>query len=158
YHLWLSPDEKRFIADRPDPQTSTYDLWLYDISGDNPQRFTDNPASEFNPVWEPNGSRIVWTSDRDVFPNLYQKSASLTGEEAPMWKSDYGKSATDWSRDGRFIIYRQLDPKTKWDLWVLPVNESDEVFPVARTEANEIAGTISPDGRWLAYASNDSGR
>jgi Tol biopolymer transport system component len=158
YHHWLSPDEKRFIADRPDPQTSTYDLWLYDISGSNEQRFTSDPASDFNPVWEPNGSRIVWTSDRDAIPNLYQKAASGAGEETLLLKSEYAKSPSDWSWDGRFIIYRQLDPRTKFDLWVLPANKSDKEFPVVRTVANEIAGTLSPDGRWLAYASDVSGR
>jgi hypothetical protein len=75
-------------------------------------------------------------------------------------KSDYGKIPTDWSRDGRFIIYRQNESKTKWDVWFLPVTGSGEAkpFPVVRTEASEIAGTLSPDGRWLAYASDVSGR
>jgi dipeptidyl aminopeptidase/acylaminoacyl peptidase len=75
-------------------------------------------------------------------------------------KSDYTKLPTDWSRDGRFIIYTQLDPKTKMDVWVLPVTGSGEAkpFPVVRTEAKETAGRLSPDGRWLAYASDVSGR
>jgi hypothetical protein len=73
-------------------------------------------------------------------------------------KSDYLNFPTDWSWDGRFIIYRQLDPKTKWDVWVLPVTGGGEAFPAVQTEANEIAGSLSPDGRWLAYASDVSGR
>ena len=77
-----------------------------------------------------------------------------------LWKSDYHKLPTDWSRDGRFIIYHQTDPKTKWDVWVLPAPGSGEAKPqpVVQTEANENAGTLSPDGRWLAYASDESGR
>ena len=92
--------------------------------------------------------------------NLYQKAASGAGEETLLLKSDYPKFPTDWSRDGRFIIYRQTDPKTKSDVWVLPEPGSGEAkpFPVVRTEANETAGTLSPDGRWLAYASDVSGR
>ena len=161
YQHWLSPDEKRFIADRLDPQTSTSDLWLYDVSGGNAQRFTFDPANDFNPVWSPDGSRIVWASNRDGgISNLYQKAASGAGEETLLLKSDYPKFPTDWSRDGRFIIYHQIDPKTKRDVWVLPVTGSGEAkpFPVLRTEANETAGTLSPDGRWLAYASDESGR
>jgi roadblock/LC7 domain-containing protein len=73
-------------------------------------------------------------------------------------KSDSPLYPTDWSRDGRFIIYRQDDPKTKSDVWVLPMTGSAEAKPVVRTEANEITGTFSPDGRWLAYASDVSGR
>ena len=159
YQHWLSPDEKRFIADRNDPQTSTSDLWLYDVSGGNPTRFTFDPASDFNPVWSPDGSRIVWNSNRDGVPNLYQKAANLAGEETLLWKSDQPKIPTDWSRDGRYVIYHQRDPKTKLDVWVLPMTGSSEApFPVVNTEANDTAGTLSPDGRWLAYASDVSGR
>src|SRR5262249_61568351 len=75
----LSPDEKHFIADQTDPQTGTYDLWIYDVSGSNPQRFTFNPANDFNPVWSPDGGRIVWASTRDGVQNLYQKA--VTGAE-----------------------------------------------------------------------------
>src|SRR5215510_4812218 len=157
---WLSPDEKRFIADRPDPQTDTNDLWLCDVSGGNPHRFTFDPENDLYPVWSPEGSRIVWASTRDGGSyNLYQKAASRAGEETLLWKSDYNKIPTDWSRDGRFIIYYQTDPKTKRDIWVLPAPGSgDPPFPVVQTEANETAGTLSPDGRWLAYASDETGR
>src|SRR5262249_41994565 len=114
YNPWLSPDEKRFIADRLDPRTGAYDLWLYDISGGNIQRFTSDPAGDMSPVWAPDGSRIVWASNRDGgVLNLYQKAASLAGEETLLLKSDYNNYPTDWSRDGRFIIYNQTDPKTK---------------------------------------------
>jgi len=159
-HPSLSTDGKRFIADRFDPQTSTYDLWICDVSGDNPQRFSFDPANDFCPVWSPDGSNIVWASNRDGgIANLYQKAANLAGEETMLLKPDYNKIPTDWSRDRRFIIYYKLDPKTKADVWVLPAPESGEAkpFPVVQTEANEIAGTISPDGRWLAYASDVSG-
>jgi Tol biopolymer transport system component len=159
---WLSPDEERFIADRADLQTGTFDLWLYDVSGGKPpQRFTSDPASDFCPVWSPDGSRIVWASNRDsVITNLYQKAANLAGEESLLWKSNYSKIPTDWSRDGRFIIYHQSDPKTKFDVWVLPATGSGEAKPflVVQMDADEVAGTLSPDGRWLAYASDASGR
>src|SRR5262249_5652692 len=139
---WLSPDEKRFIAAPTDPRTSTHDLWLYDISGGNAQRFTDDPANDQSPIWSPDGNRIVWGSARDGVSNLYQKAASGDGEDMLLLKSDYDKFPTDWSRDGRFIIYRQYEPKTKRDVWVLPMTGSDQgkPFPVAQTEANEIAG------------------
>src|SRR5262245_12022346 len=88
FQLWLSPDEKRFIADRIDTRTTlTTDLWLDDASGGKAQRFTTDPANDFNPVWSPDGGRIVWASSRDsgIF-NLYQKAASLAGEETLLWK------------------------------------------------------------------------
>jgi Tol biopolymer transport system component len=160
-HPWLSPDEKRFIADRVDPQTFTSDLWLCDIPGGNAARFNLDPAQDFTPVWAPDGSRIVWASTRDSgVANIYQKAASLAGEETLLLKSDYPKLLSDWSRDGRFIIYHEIDPKTKADIWILPAPGSGETkpFPAVRTDAIETAGTLSPDGRWLAYASDVSGR
>src|SRR5262245_24709991 len=161
FQHWLSPDEKRFIAERPYAAFRTSDLWLYDISGGSSARFTFDPATDISPVWSPDGSRIVWSSSRDGVLNLYQKAASLDGEETLLWKSDHPKYPTDWSRDGRFIIYRQDDPKTKSDLWFLPVTGSGEAkppFPVIQMDANEITGTLSPDGRWLSYASDVSGQ
>jgi serine/threonine protein kinase len=159
-HPWLSPDEKRFIADRPDPRTRTYDLWLCDISGSNETRFTLDPGIDAGPVWAPNGNSIVWASNRGGGPRLYQKAASGAGEETLLLRSDYPQVPTDWSRDGRFIIYRENHPKTKWDVWVLPMTGSDKGKPFLAlgTEASETAGTLSPDGRWLAYASNVSGQ
>jgi len=162
YQPWLSPDEKHFIADRHDPLTGTQDLWLYDVSGSNsPQRFTFDPANDHSPVWSPDGSRIVWVSTRDGgILNLYQWAASRAGAETLLLKTDYTKLPTDWSRDGRYIIYYQTDSKTKRDIWVLPSPGSgkEKPFPVVWTEANETAGTLSPDGRWLAYASDETGR
>jgi hypothetical protein len=158
---WLSPDEKHFVADRLDPQTSTRDLWLYDVFGGGAARFTFDPAPDFCPLWSPDGRRIIWASNRGgVFANLYQKPANGAGEETLLMKSDRAKLPTDWSCDGRFIIYRQSGGRTKSDVWVLPVrgSEAGTPFPVVQTEANETAGALSPDGRWLAYASDASGR
>src|SRR5262249_12768931 len=104
---------------------------------------------------------IIWASNRGgVFANLYQKPSNGAGEETLLMKSDRAKLPTDWSCDGRFIIYRQSGGKTKSDVWVLPVrgSEAGTPFPVVQTEANETAGALSPDGRWLAYASDASGR
>src|SRR5262249_34834937 len=161
YAPWLSPDEKHFIASRPDYQRFNTDLWLCDVSGRNDKRFTFDPATDVSPVWSPNRSHIVWSSTRGgSVGNLYQKSASLDGEDTLWWKSDYFKLPTDWSQDGRFIIYHQRDPKTKGDVWALPMTGSGEKkpFAVVNTDANETGGTLTPDGRWLAYVSNESGR
>jgi len=157
---WLSADEKRFIADLIDPQFRTSELYLYGVSGGDHTRFTFNPATDFAPVWAPDGNSIVWASSRNGVSGLFQKAANLEGEETLLLQSDQPIFPTDWSRDGRFIIYRKVDPKTKLDVWALPTPGSDksEPFSVIRTDDSETAGTLSPDGRWIAYASDASGK
>ncbi|HWX42062.1 MAG TPA: protein kinase [Blastocatellia bacterium] len=165
FQHWLSPDEKRFIADRVDPQTGTYDLWQYDVSGGNAARFTFDPQNDFNPVWSPDGSRIVWASTLGGTANLYVKAANLAGEPVLLLKTDNSKIPTDWSLDGRFIIYSELDQKTKSDVWALPMTNGASMttgsaakpFVVVQTEGNDGEGRLSPDGRWLAYVSDVSG-
>src|SRR5262249_42497097 len=160
FQIFLSPDEKRFIGDRIDLQNGTYDLWIYDESGGNATRFTFDPHHDFCPVWSPDGTKIVWAKSEDGTSNLYEKAANLAGDEAPLLKSDVVKFPTDWSRDGRYIIYFVLDPTNKADLWALELNQNGEPrsFPLVRTEGNDGSGAVSPNGKWLAYASDMSGR
>jgi Tol biopolymer transport system component len=160
FQPWLSPDGKRFISDQHDLQIGTYDLWMYDLEDGNAARFTFDPQHVYNPVWSPDGSRIAWALSQDGRGNLYQKAANLAGDKTPLLNSDPTKFPTDWSQDGRYIIYSQIGSKTKSDVWFLPVAAEGEAkpFPVLQTEANESAGTLSPDGRWLAYSSDVSGR
>jgi serine/threonine protein kinase/Tol biopolymer transport system component len=166
---WLSPDEKHFLADRTDPQTGTFDLWLCDVGDGSAARFTFDPASDLAPVWSPDGKRIVWASAREGALNLYQKAASGAGQDTLLLESGYNKVPSDWSRDGRFILYHETNPKTKNDVWVLPVAESvaapggassgePKPFPFLQTEADEFGATMSPNGRWVAYVSDESGR
>jgi Tol biopolymer transport system component len=159
--LRLSPDEKRFVADRIDLQTGNTDLWLSDVTGGNVVRFTFDPAEDIYPIWSPDGGRIVWTSRQIEGRQLYQKAASGAGQDELLLKSDYQKLPNDWSQDGRFIIYQQLGPKTRYDVWVLPVGPTtgkQEPFPFVQTEAWESGARLSPNGQWLAYASDESGR
>jgi serine/threonine protein kinase/Tol biopolymer transport system component len=159
--LRLSPDDQRFIVTRFDFKTGGSDLWMSDATGGNVTRFTFDAANDSFPIWSPDGSRIVWASNQEGPVHLYQKAASGSGQEALLFKSDHYKFPADWSRDGRFIIYRELNPQTKYDVWVLPVGPlsgDQKPFPFLQTEANETATVLSPDGQWMAYSSDESGR
>lgn len=155
--LWLSPDERQVAADRSDPQTGTMDIWLFDLSRGIPSRFTTDPAGDTNPIWSPDGSRIVWSSSREGVRNLYQKSAGGGGNDEVLFKSSEDKIPNDWSSDGQLIVYQTSNPKTKWDLWVLPMSGDRQPHPILQTEFNEHQAQFSPDGKWIIYTSDESG-
>jgi Tol biopolymer transport system component len=159
----ISPDGGTVAEERSDPHFGTYDLWLHDLARGAASRFTFDPKTDFLPVWSPDGSRIAFGSNRDGPVNLYQKAASGAEEEDVLLQSPQNKRPTDWSRDGRFLIFDKVDSKTKLDIWVLPLSVGrspvpGKPFPFLRTEFNEQDAKLSPDGRWLVYVSDETGR
>src|SRR5262245_22905121 len=115
----LSPDGKRIAVDGPDAQGNR-DISLIDLNG-NLTRFTFDPGTDLFPVWSPDGNHIVFSSDQDGPRNLYQKNATGAGKEELLLKTDTNKIPMDWSADGKYILFTVNDPKTKIDLWVLPL-------------------------------------
>ncbi len=115
----LSPDNKRVVASRLDNQSGATDLWLIDQQRET--RFTFDPANDSSPVWSPDGVQVAFNSSRSGVFDIYTKSASGAGNEEVILKSTNAKGSTDWSPDGRFILYTELDPKTNADLWILPL-------------------------------------
>ena len=155
--LSLSFDEKRLAFSRVDPDTGNSDIWLMDLASGSPSRFTFETAVDFAPIWSPDGQRIVFASLREGAPNLFQKMANGSGQEESLYKSPLAKLPSDWSADGRFVICGTVDPKTRWDLWVLSVADQKwETF--LQTPANESRAVFSPNGRWVAYESDESGK
>jgi Tol biopolymer transport system component len=154
---WLSPDESRVTFTSGAPQGGDTDIWLMDLARSTPTRFTFDPSPEFSPVWSPDGRRILFVSLRDGHGNLYQRAASGGGADEVLVKSDFLKTPNDWSADGKFILYQELNPKTAHDLWVFPLVGEQKQFPFLQTQFDERQGRFSPDGRWISYASNESG-
>ena len=102
--------------------------------------------------------RVVFSSDRSGVFDLYQQSMTNPEGAELLLATPQNKSVTDWSRDGRFILFRNVDPATSHDLWALPLEGNKTPFPVVRTRFTESYGQFSPDGNWIAYQSDDSGR
>jgi len=150
----LSPDQNRLVVELMDPQTLSPDLWLFDLVRGSSSRFTFDPANDAFPVWSPDGTRIAFGSVRDGIMNLYQKLSSGAGEEDPLLQSGEAKYPTDWSPDGRFLLYTT----TGGDVWLLPLSGDRKPVPFLRTPFFEGWARFSPDGRWIAYQSNASGR
>jgi serine/threonine protein kinase len=153
----LSPDEKRAAIVRDDPQTGNRDIWIVELARGTSLRLASDDGWDWYPVWSPDGSRIVFASNRDGVHNLYHKPASGTGSDEELCQSRDWKYPSDWSADGQSIVYQVAATKTHSDLWVLPLSGERKPFPFLQTEFSEEHPQFSPDGRWLAYTSNESG-
>jgi Tol biopolymer transport system component len=152
----LSPDGHRVALSRT--LNGGTGIWLLDLGRGVLSRFTFATAVDTQPIWSPDGRRIAFASNRTGVLDLYEKSASGVGSEQLLLATDQGKVPNDWSPDGRFLLYRSFDPKTGWDLWALPFGGDRKPIPVVQTNFEERDGQFSPDGRWVAYQSNESGR
>ncbi|HYL34857.1 MAG TPA: protein kinase [Bryobacteraceae bacterium] len=155
----ISPDEKSIVFRRQ--PASGADLWLRDLARGAESRFTTDPSINFAPFWSPRGDRIVFSSNRGSgVISLYQKAASGTGPDELLLAGSNGKFPTQWSRDGRLVVFSEVNPKTRLDIWVLPMDGAAQRKPFAflHSEFNELYGQLSPDSRWMAYTSDESGQ
>jgi Tol biopolymer transport system component len=133
------------------------DVWILEKSGAF-SRLTEDPADDVAPVWSPDGSRIVFNSNRKGPHDLYERSVTTGGSEKLLLSTPQPKVATDWSRDGKYLLFTTEDPRTAADIWALPMDEKREPFAIVQTNSDEEGGQFSPDGRWIAYQSDRSGR
>jgi len=158
-HPRLSHDGRRVAVVVADPQTANTDIWIYDLSRRVSTRFTFVPAVNLAPIWSPDDSRIVFASNRKGLHDLYQKAASGAGNDELLLSSAIASMPLDWSREGGLIAFRSVDmkPKTGGDIGVFSVADR-KMTPFLSTPFNEGQSQFSPDGRWMAYASDESGR
>ncbi len=159
-HLALSRDGTRIAVQRADPVTQASDLWLIQTDRGTETRLTATRGILGGlPVWSPDGSRLLFFSGPGP-PNLFVKSAGESGGEQRLFRSNYVNYGTDWSRDGKFVVFSIFDPKSGWDLMYVPMLDREEDRKPQRylvTEFDEEFGRVSPDGRWLAYTSDEVG-
>jgi Tol biopolymer transport system component len=155
--LALSPDGARAVASRLDRPNGNRALWLFDFSRGTSTRFTFSSSGADYPIWSADGNRIILMSNPSGVSDLYQKPSNGSKDEELLLKSSEDKFPSSLSRDGRFLLYYSSDPKTKYDLWVLPLEGDRKQFPFLRTEFNELDGHFSPDGNWVTYGSDESG-
>jgi eukaryotic-like serine/threonine-protein kinase len=153
----LSGDEKRVAFDRS-VEGAQSDIWVLDLIRGVPSLLTLDPACDNLPIWSPDGLRVLFASNRNDSFDLYLKAATGAGQEEDLVKlgtpSGWG---TDWSRDGRFILYQMPGDKTGQDLWIAPQPGDRKPYPYLNGQFDEAEGTFSPDGHWIAYVSNESG-
>jgi Tol biopolymer transport system component len=156
--LALSPDGMRLAVTKERGGADASNIWLLDLSrGGAISRFTFGSLTDRGPVWSPAGNRIIFSANRDGFYDLYQKPANGGKDEEVLLKSSDDKVATSWSRDGRFLLYTAVHPKTRSDIWVLPLGGDRKPIPFLITEFKERQARFSPEGNWVAYTSDESG-
>ncbi len=149
----LSPDGRRAAVFRL--VEGNTDIWLVDETG--PSRFTFDAAVDRYPIWSPDGNWIVFDSNRTGRRNLYRKATTGASEEELLLASTQDNAATEWSPDGRFLLFRRTDPTTGTDIWKLPLLGGGKPEAFIQSPADERTASFSPDGRWVAYQSNASG-
>jgi Tol biopolymer transport system component len=151
----LTPDGRRVGVSRS--VQGNFDVWLIEIARGLLSRFTFDAGNDANPVWSPDGIRVIFQSGRNGRWDLFEKPASGAVDEQPLLVTPQDKVPLDWSPDGRVLLYASQDPKTGSDLWALPLAGKGKPFPVVQTSADEREGQFSPDGRWVSYVSNETG-
>jgi eukaryotic-like serine/threonine-protein kinase len=157
----LSPDGRQIALFRE--VSGNIDVWLIDTARGVPARFTFDSADDVDPLWSRDGRRIAFSSNRSGVHDLYVRPAAGTaGSETLLLQSPQPKGASDWSPDGRVLLYRSIDPKQGFDIMALRLDSDGklqgEPEAVVRTEFDEHGGQFSPDGKWIAYVSIKSGR
>ncbi len=150
----LSPDGQRALFQI---SGSDDDVWMLDLSRDIPTRITFGTENQA-PVWAGDGRRFAWASDRSGQFNLYLSSLDDPSKVERLTTSDHRHTPGSFSPDGARLVYAEDDSTTLGDIWVLPLEGERKPQPVIRTRFDERLPALSPDGRWLAYLSDETGR
>jgi serine/threonine protein kinase len=163
----LSRDGQTLAVSLVDPKAWNPDIWLIDLVRGGPSRFTFGSALNAAPVWSPDGARIVFRTNRNGMTEWYAKSAGGGGNEEAVLTNETQHAAgidspnlvcSDWSPDGRYVIGSVPQQSTGDDLWLIPLGGDKKPFKFLGPPSDQIHGNFSPDGRFVAYTSNESGR
>jgi Tol biopolymer transport system component len=158
YYPAISPDGRRVAAEAW--QQDNLDIWISDTARGARTRVTSHPAIDVVPVWSPDADEVAFSSYRFGNTDIFIRRADAGADEVRLTSAPEDERASDWSRDGQYILYSLLHAKNGTDLWYLKRNAGGawEPHPFLETSFNEQSAKLSPDGRYVAYLSDESGR
>ena len=149
----VSPDGTRLVVGIADP--ANIDVWVYDLTRATPRRLTFDDAADTDPLWTPNGERVVFRSDREG-GGLFWRAADGTGPVERLTSSPHRQRPYAWARGGQLLVFHE--DAASADLWVLSLEGEREPELLIQAPFDQRRAAVSPDGRWLAYMSNESGQ
>ena len=157
--LWprLSPDGRRLAVQIADPSSSSGDLWVYDLVRDVRTRLTFGPASNYYPTWSPDGAEIAYASDRTRGAQAYRKAANGAGKEERLLESALNDFPGSWSPDGRLLALERQGAQGNFNVWILPLSGDRKPQQFLESPFQTVQPQFSPNGKWLAYTSTESG-
>jgi eukaryotic-like serine/threonine-protein kinase len=153
----ISPSGRQVAVECVDVASSARDVWVLDAISGRPARLTTETSDDSDPIWSPDGRWIVFSSARDGGRNLYRRLSTGEGMDERLFLSPRTNYPSSWSADGKYILFTSRAEQTGWDICLYPL-DGGKVVPLITTPATEIEPQLSPDGRWLAYTSDESGR
>ena len=156
-HVRVAADGSRAAIELADA-SGNLDVWTRDFARDTKTRQTFDPKPDRAPTWAPNGHDLAFSSVRTGTWQIYRKNADSGQPEEQLTSGPRDKILPDWSRDGRYLLFIQIGTTTAEDVWAMRLDGDPQPYPVLQTTANDTNPALSPDGRWLAYESSQSGR
>jgi dipeptidyl aminopeptidase/acylaminoacyl peptidase len=156
-NLELSPDGSRVAVAVTDHTHETRDIWIYNATSGDRTRFTTDPADENWLIWSSDGQRVVLNSFGREHLDLFEAAARSLEPHTVLMQDGIAKWPVSWSRDGKFILYVTNSRATSNDIWVLPLTGDRTPYPYLQTEASENWAAFSPDGKFIAYSSTETG-
>lgn len=152
----LSPHDLQLAVAEVDARSRRPDIRVLDLARGAKIRVTYDAATDATPIWSADGQRIVFRSNRDGVHDLYEKPGNGAGQDTLLFQNSTAKYPTDWTPDGRGVVYHAYGDGTGCDIWYMTADGSQR-RPLVQTTFDEMQGQVSSDGRWLAYASTETG-
>ena len=153
----ISPDGARVARDVRNNQTGSADIWIVELASGVSTRLHSDPRDEVMPLWSADGSKLIYRSDHSGPPDVFELALATPGSEKPIVVLPGVQQPEDVTRDGRWLVYLSEVATTVWNIWLLPLDNPSKPIPWIQTRFNQASPRFSPDGRWIAYESNESG-